>query len=28
VKDKADVVLEHNNDEDGVAKYLQGLRDA
>jgi Cof subfamily protein (haloacid dehalogenase superfamily) len=28
VKDKADIVLQHNNDEDGVAKYLQGLRDA
>ena len=28
VKDKADIILEHNNDEDGVAKYLQGLRNA
>ncbi|MDB2562504.1 HAD-IIB family hydrolase [Sulfurimonas sp.] len=28
VKDKADIILAHNNDEDGVAKYLQGLRDA
>ena len=28
VKDKADIVLSHNNDEDGVAKYLQGLKDA
>ena len=28
VKDRASIVLEHNNDEDGVAKYLQGLRDA
>ena len=28
VKDKADIILQHNNDEDGVAKYLQGLRDA
>ena len=28
VKDKANVVLTHNNDEDGVAKYLQGLRNA
>ena len=28
VKDRASIVLEHSNDEDGVAKYLQGLRDA
>ncbi|MFT5660495.1 MAG: Cof subfamily protein (haloacid dehalogenase superfamily) [Sulfurimonas sp.] len=28
VKDKADIVLSHNNDEDGVAKYLQGLKGA
>ena len=27
VKEKADVVLNHTNDEDGVAKYLEGLRD-
>jgi len=26
VKDMADIVLEYNNDEDGVAKYLEGLR--
>ena len=26
VKDFADIVLKHNNDEDGVAKYLQGLK--
>lgn len=26
VKDIADIVLEYNNDEDGVAKYLEGLR--
>ncbi len=25
VKDLADIVLEHTNDEDGVAKYLEGL---
>ena len=25
VKEKADVVLSHTNDEDGVAKYLEGL---
>jgi hypothetical protein len=28
VKAKADVVLEFTNDEDGVARYLEGLRDA
>ena len=28
VKKMANIVLEENNDEDGVAKYLQGLRDA
>lgn len=28
VKQMANVVLPHTNDEDGVAKYLQGLRDA
>ena len=28
VKDKADIVLKHNNDEDGVAKYLEGLENA
>jgi Cof subfamily protein (haloacid dehalogenase superfamily) len=26
VKEKADIVLKHTNDEDGVAKYLEGLR--
>ena len=26
VKDMADIVLKHNNDEDGVAKYLEGLK--
>ncbi|MDQ7060087.1 MAG: HAD-IIB family hydrolase [Sulfurimonas sp.] len=26
VKDMADIVLEYNNNEDGVAKYLEGLR--
>lgn len=26
VKDMADIVLKYNNDEDGVAKYLQGLQ--
>ncbi len=26
VKSKADVILPHTNDEDGVAKYLQGLK--
>ena len=25
VKEKADIILPHTNDEDGVAKYLQGL---
>jgi len=28
VKAKADIVLEFTNDEDGVARYLEGLRDA
>jgi len=28
VKEKAHVILSHTNDEDGVAKYLQGLRNA
>ena len=28
VKSKADIILPHTNDEDGVAKYLEGLRDA
>ncbi len=28
VKDLADIVLHHTNDEDGVAKYLRGLRNA
>ena len=27
VKNEADVILKFNNDEDGVAKYLEGLRD-
>ncbi|QOP40330.1 HAD-IIB family hydrolase [Sulfurimonas marina] len=27
VKKMADIVLQHSNDEDGVAKYLEGLRD-
>ncbi len=26
VKSKADIILPHTNDEDGVAKYLQGLK--
>ena len=26
VKDMADIVLKHSNDEDGVAKYLEGLQ--
>jgi len=26
VKQKADIVLEHSNDEDGVARYLEGLK--
>ena len=28
VKEKADIVLPHTNEEDGVAKYLEGLKDA
>jgi len=28
VKEKADIVLSHTNDEDGVAKYLEGLKNA
>jgi HAD superfamily hydrolase (TIGR01484 family) len=28
VKEKADIVLKYSNDEDGVAKYLQGLMNA
>ena len=28
VKSLADIVSLHTNDEDAVAKYLQGLRDA
>ena len=28
VKEKAKIILKHTNDEDGVAQYLQGLRDA
>jgi len=28
VKEKAHIILSHTNDEDGVAKYLQGLRNA
>ena len=27
VKELADIVLKHTNDEDGVAHYLKGLRD-
>ena len=27
VKKLADIVLPHTNDEDGVAKYLESLRD-
>jgi len=27
VKDKADIILKQNNDEDGVARYLEGLKD-
>ena len=27
VKEKADIVLPHTNDEDGVARYLEGLKD-
>ena len=28
VKDKADIILKQNNDEDGVARYLEGLKNA
>ncbi len=28
VKSKADIILPHTNDEDGVAKYLEGLKNA
>lgn len=28
VKEKANIVLKHTNDEDGVAKYLEGLKNA
>jgi len=28
VKDLANIVLTHTNDEDGVAKYLEGLKNA
>ena len=28
VKDMAKIVLSHTNEEDGVAKYLEGLKDA
>jgi hypothetical protein len=27
VKEKADIVLPHTNDEDAVAHYLEGLKD-